>query len=1417
MRQHAESYHQHDKLFVCQHVQVFRSDRQEREQVSAVSTNTKERKIEPRPLAQLAAMVELNNLFNEPDPVKAASSANKYGSQIVEQAVSSESVESAKPETEAEESSFTRWWMDALAELSGKSTATTVDVEPDTSSRLITQHQSTRRGPRKSKAPKAVKGTRSVVASNATTTPVYQPSVNTYDFCDQYSSWSLLGWLNLCPQGFPFDTLPAPVVVEESPLNVVVDPKKRPSTSVLTVRPTVYVTSTQPVTSTETSTTTTEETRTITKTARTKFTTTTETPTIYVTKTKPIKKVVIETSTIWTDRTTTIYEPKKVWVQDPSNTTTIRFSLTDTVSSTYTPSVIITAEGTTTSTSYTATTTVFDVKTITVSQSDGNSTQSSGRESIARDGYADIQNCISSRDFASEPCQAINPFVIPCMTFTIFLVVLLLLMACCTKALQAALGDDSPPSAGDGGRGASGGDGSNSDSDDDEDGGIESGEQEQDDENGTSEHNQSGLDRHSPDNTPVRNSFRAPWSDLSSPRSQSGAKDDASSSKNSPSYKGTISDVEPAPNTQTARNTGLPHSGFRTILDDKSLTNAQRAKLVDEYVSAQEKSLTGDERRVDNQSSESRSVSGSRVSSSNTKGLRTPYKPQHKYTALSQPDAKFEDDNVSPKASNSTTHKPENEQTGNSTHNASKIDSVNRLLEEMHEDLNDTSTQQTSSPSKSDSSSLESSKARPETREAHQTDLADSKSSDKGSSVNKVSKDPAKSEPGNDSQSTTSKKSTTPIEKNKAAADIVSKDNVAAEPSSVGTTAKTPSKTAEDATSSQVETKARTEAAPSTQTQTKESTKQSQSTATSKIMTAEDRAIIDQSAKARAMQRYHETFPNGHRLYNVSGDGLLCGPRALIESFKRQMGSTPPSSPDGFKRIEVGPDLASERKVFELATGEANTNNYSTGELSAMLQDWGNKCGWHLRLGVWPEQGVPHIMEESAEPGVDITVIWIYNNRGIELHGHKWNHYQAMIHPPEGERTCTQPERSRVSLNEPETGTGSLASAGPASKSQESEAKNQTATEQPADAGTTTSNEANSLQNDSHGIESKVPTTNNVTTVGTETVQITEQPVGAAVSRSSETNYLQKIDTDLGNNATTFVAGGQQNGTSSGSRSFSVGVSTATTPGEKSNMDPWANPRKIAPVKDSSKITHKGKGAESSPAEDNNLPAGSNQGNVENTSTIPAKGDSDSEMPVESDSAPPDQPTKIVDGSKKSPISEVATPQSAKKTDAMAHDKANVSQPIPTPPEIKWEFRKDQYVKLTKGPIAKGLYSAMVVVNQTGNKIELKARRAIAPKAPWQKHTVLKTDLFQPQPALDANGEPVKYKEDWARNDQVSVWDGKKRCLDGKVQEPLSGNMVRVLVSHDYFPVIPEGRRSPGHRNFAGPVDVPIACLTERS
>jgi hypothetical protein len=151
-------------------------------------------------------------------------------------------------------------------------------------------------------------------------------------------------------------------------------------------------------------------------------------------------------------------------------------------------------------------------------------------------------------------------------------------------------------------------------------------------------------------------------------------------------------------------------------------------------------------------------------------------------------------------------------------------------------------------------------------------------------------------------------------------------------------------------------------------------------------------ALETVKTKDIARKIFSERFPHGASLIETSGDGLLCGLRALCESVKAQE-IYPTVSVDELQDFVESPDLQS----FEAETkghGRKNQENLYIDQLAGIIRLWGQQQKLDLQLGYMLADGKKFLV--PTETSSATVVVWIYSSSTLAAGGHKMSHYQGL-------------------------------------------------------------------------------------------------------------------------------------------------------------------------------------------------------------------------------------------------------------------------------------------------------------------------------------------------------------------------------------------------------------------------------------
>ncbi|KAK3320283.1 hypothetical protein B0T19DRAFT_479225 [Cercophora scortea] len=154
--------------------------------------------------------------------------------------------------------------------------------------------------------------------------------------------------------------------------------------------------------------------------------------------------------------------------------------------------------------------------------------------------------------------------------------------------------------------------------------------------------------------------------------------------------------------------------------------------------------------------------------------------------------------------------------------------------------------------------------------------------------------------------------------------------------------------------------------------------------------------IHDLGGRATAQKLLKEAFPYSYRRIHTSGQGFLCGPRAIVASMKAQ----------GF-RIDQYPTVKQltmmcqhpKIRAFEEELGELgrdNRNNFFVDQLASMLAHWGSDNGLELQLGYVIPNGKAFLVSCNVTPAT--RVVWIHSDspNGVDDDPEVVRHYEGL-------------------------------------------------------------------------------------------------------------------------------------------------------------------------------------------------------------------------------------------------------------------------------------------------------------------------------------------------------------------------------------------------------------------------------------
>ncbi|KAK4466484.1 hypothetical protein QBC42DRAFT_343014 [Cladorrhinum samala] len=169
-------------------------------------------------------------------------------------------------------------------------------------------------------------------------------------------------------------------------------------------------------------------------------------------------------------------------------------------------------------------------------------------------------------------------------------------------------------------------------------------------------------------------------------------------------------------------------------------------------------------------------------------------------------------------------------------------------------------------------------------------------------------------------------------------------------------------------------------------------------------------------AKKNANDAFAAAFPHGYDLVPTSGEGLLCGLRAIAGSIETQLGLAAPEL-DDLVKISKDPGLREFEKSLGIPARE-NDENFHVDQVGAILSKWGKeqKPPLDLRLGYVMNGGEKHLV---SSPDANSEVLWVAYSGNK-----KGGHYMGMrakplsTPPPDWEsKSESEKKRWRLAYN----------------------------------------------------------------------------------------------------------------------------------------------------------------------------------------------------------------------------------------------------------------------------------------------------------------------------------------------------------------------------------------------------------------
>ncbi|KAK5048271.1 hypothetical protein LTR84_005941 [Exophiala bonariae] len=156
--------------------------------------------------------------------------------------------------------------------------------------------------------------------------------------------------------------------------------------------------------------------------------------------------------------------------------------------------------------------------------------------------------------------------------------------------------------------------------------------------------------------------------------------------------------------------------------------------------------------------------------------------------------------------------------------------------------------------------------------------------------------------------------------------------------------------------------------------------------------------------KVRRMAACFDTvFPHGYNRIQTSGEGLLCGIRALVSSMQAQHPNTEPVTFDQLYQMLHDTDYRGLVGQF----GPMSENNFRADELALMIHLFYSLYDLNVHLGIVQPGQEPLLIPGEDSERLDRITVWIYNDRAREsaaaqginpdAPGHIiYNHYEGL-------------------------------------------------------------------------------------------------------------------------------------------------------------------------------------------------------------------------------------------------------------------------------------------------------------------------------------------------------------------------------------------------------------------------------------
>ena len=144
----------------------------------------------------------------------------------------------------------------------------------------------------------------------------------------------------------------------------------------------------------------------------------------------------------------------------------------------------------------------------------------------------------------------------------------------------------------------------------------------------------------------------------------------------------------------------------------------------------------------------------------------------------------------------------------------------------------------------------------------------------------------------------------------------------------------------------------------------------------------DDHSTDENSDLQKALIEYKRAFPSGHIIVETSGENLLCGFAAVINTIASMHWDLPiPTMPD-LITVFNSPAMQQHQKEF----GLTNENYFHVDQVAVTLFFWGLHYGLNLQVGYFPEGEQPQLVpHQNDQPR---TVVWIHHVKNASGVGH---------------------------------------------------------------------------------------------------------------------------------------------------------------------------------------------------------------------------------------------------------------------------------------------------------------------------------------------------------------------------------------------------------------------------------------------